>query len=160
MHTVGVYLSMFFCNRWPRHTFIPLFLGSIIEAVGVGMLAWALYFEHSPTIYGMIGLTGAGTGLRFMPGSLHAVAFFPEHIAAVVAVMGVAVPFGGTVALTIMGTVFNNTSGIGRDSPFRNFSSLAQLPQDVLDQVTNHAKVCFTSRYYACRSSLLTLDVI
>jgi hypothetical protein len=139
---------MFFCNRWPRHTFVPLFLGSVIEAVGVGMLAWALYREHTPTIYGMIGLTGAGTGLRFMPGILHAIAFFPDRIAAVVAVMGLAVPFGGTVALTIMGTVFNNTSGISRNSPFRDFSTLSELPQDVLARVTDSARVCIPAPTY------------
>lgn len=59
---------MLLCNTWPRQTFLPLFLGSIVEAVGVGMLAYALYFENTPTIYGMMALTGAGTGLRFMPG--------------------------------------------------------------------------------------------
>ncbi|KAI1106739.1 hypothetical protein F4804DRAFT_284191 [Jackrogersella minutella] len=89
-----------FCNGWPRQTFLLLFLGSVIEAVGVGLLAWALSFEHTATIYGMMALTGAGTGLRFMPDSFHAVGFFPEHIATVISVMGVAMTFGGTLALT------------------------------------------------------------
>ncbi|KXJ96882.1 major facilitator superfamily domain-containing protein [Microdochium bolleyi] len=105
---VGVYLSMYLCNVYPRQTFHPLLLGSIIEAVGIGMLAWALHTESSKTIFGMMALTGAGTGLRFMPTSLHAIGMFPDHIATVVSLMNVALPFGGTLALTIMSAVFNN----------------------------------------------------
>jgi hypothetical protein len=138
---VGAFLSMFFCNLWPRQTFLPLFLGSIIEAVGVGMLAWALYMEKTPVIYGMMALTGAGTGLRMMPGRLHAIGFFPNNIATVVSFMGIAVPLGGTLALTIMSTVFNNISGIAEDSPLRNFSTLSQLSPEVLAEVINSAKV-------------------
>ncbi|OTA54932.1 major facilitator superfamily transporter [Hypoxylon sp. EC38] len=138
---VGVYSSLLLCNVWPRQTFIPLFLGSIIEAVGLGMLAWALYFEHTPTIYGMMAVTGAGTGLRFMPGSIHAVGFFPKHKATVMALMGVSLSFGGTFALTIMSTVFNNTSGISRDSPFHNnYDAINQLPDAVKAQVIGSAK--------------------
>ena len=59
---------MFMCNIYPRKTFVPILLGSVIEAIGIGVIAWALYSEHTPTIYGMMALTGAGTGLRMMPG--------------------------------------------------------------------------------------------
>ncbi|KAL7624342.1 hypothetical protein AAE478_005904 [Parahypoxylon ruwenzoriense] len=146
----GVYLSLILCNVWPRQTFLPLFLGSVIEAVGVGMMAWALYFEHTATIYGMMALTGAGTGLRFMPGSLHAVGFFPEYISTVISVMGVATTFGGTLALTIMSTVFNNTSGISRDSPFQNnYDALHNLPDDIKMQVVNGAKEGITWAFVA-----------
>ncbi|EMR71915.1 putative mfs multidrug transporter protein [Eutypa lata UCREL1] len=107
----GAYLSMLFCNTWPRQTFLPLFLGSLSEAIGVGLMAWALYFEKKGTIFAMMAVTGAGTGLRMLPGSLHAIGFFPDHVATVVSLMAVAMPFGGTLALTIMSTVFNNTSG-------------------------------------------------
>lgn len=131
---------MVLCNTWPRQTFLPLLLGSVLEAVGVGLMAWALYFENKSVIFGMMALAGAGTGLRMLPGkllpllpqnrgktetdcrpsntlflslagSLHAIGFFPDHIATVVSLMAVAMPFGGTLALTIMSTVFNNTSG-------------------------------------------------
>lgn len=105
----GVYLAMAFCNAWPRQTFLPLFLGSVLEAVGIGLLAWALSTRHVGTIYGMVALSGVGTGLRFMPGTLHAVGFFPpEKVASVVSLMGIAMPFGGAVALTVMTTVYNN----------------------------------------------------
>lgn len=43
-----------------------------------------------------------------MPGTLHAVGFFPESIASIVSLMGIAMPFGGALALTIMTTVYNN----------------------------------------------------
>lgn len=65
---VGVYMSTFMCNSWPRKTFPPIFIGSVIEMVGIALLAWAIYTEHNPTVYGMMALTGVGTGLRVMPG--------------------------------------------------------------------------------------------
>jgi hypothetical protein len=120
---IGVYLAIMLCNVYPRQTFAPLFLGSIIEAIGITVLAWALNQGHAPTIYGMMGLTGAGTGLRFMPGSLHGIAFFPNHIASVIALTSFAVPFGGTLAMTIMDTVFNNKANLQPDS-----SSASNLP--------------------------------
>lgn len=99
---------MLFCNVWPQGTFLPLFLGSTIEALGIGLLAWAMSTGHTASIFGMVAFSGVGTGLRFMPGTLHAVGFFPENIASIVSLMGIAMPFGGAVALTIMTTVFNN----------------------------------------------------
>lgn len=99
---------MVFCNVWPRNTFLPLFLGSTIEAVGIGLLAWAMFTGKTGTIYGMIAFSGVGTGLRFMPGTLHAVGFFPKSIATIVSLMGIALPFGGALSLTIMTTVYNN----------------------------------------------------
>ncbi|KAI0602266.1 MFS general substrate transporter [Biscogniauxia sp. FL1348] len=44
-----------------------LYTPGLGEAVGLGLMAWALYLEHTPTIFGMIALTGVGVGLRFMP---------------------------------------------------------------------------------------------
>lgn len=55
--------------------------------------------------------------------------------------MGVALPFGGTLALTIMATVFNNTSGIGPNSPLRYSNSLAGVPEPARSQILNNAKV-------------------
>lgn len=110
----GVALAVVFSNAWPRQTFLPLLLGSVVEAVGVGLLAWALGAGDTrrPVVYAMMALTGAGTGLRFQPGSLHALGFFPGHVAQVTALMALAVPFGGTLALTLMSTVFNNVAGL------------------------------------------------
>lgn len=106
----GVYLAVVFCNAWPRGTFLPLFLGSALEALGIGLLAWALSTGRVACIYGMVALSGVGTGLRFMPGTLHAVGVFPGSVASIVSLMGIATPFGGAVALTVMSTVYNNLS--------------------------------------------------
>lgn len=138
---VGVYASMFLCNKYPRKTFFPTMLGSIIEAIGVGMLAWALYSESIPTIYGMMAVTGVGTGLRLLSVQLHAVGFFPRSIATVVSLLSVTLPFGGTLGLTIMTTVFNNKSGINNDSPVRNFDVLSSLPEAQRSIVTQQAKM-------------------
>ncbi|CCF33932.1 major facilitator superfamily transporter [Colletotrichum higginsianum] len=138
---VGVYMSTFMCNSWPRKTFPPIFIGSVIEMVGIALLAWAIYTEHNPTVYGMMALTGVGTGLRVMPGTLHGIGFFPKSIAAVVSLMSVAYPFGGTFGLTVMTTVFNNVSGIGNNSPLRDFTTLKNLPAATQQQVTHEAKM-------------------
>ncbi|KAK1639681.1 major facilitator superfamily transporter [Colletotrichum phormii] len=138
---VGVYASAFMCNGWPRKTFPPIFLGSILEMLGIGLLAWALWTEHLPTVYGMMALTGVGTGLRIMPVPLHGVGYFPKKIAAVISLMAVAYPFGGTLGLTIMTTVFNNASGISEDSPLRDFEALSRLPAATQQQVTHDAKM-------------------
>lgn len=72
----GVYLAMRMCNYYPRQTFVPLLFGSILEAVAVGILPWALYKEHIPTISGLLVLAGAGAGLRSMPGTVLCVKTF------------------------------------------------------------------------------------
>jgi hypothetical protein len=144
----GVYLAMIMCNFYPRQTFHPLFLGSIIEATGVSVLTWALWHGHIPTIYGMMGLTGSGTGLRFMPGSLHGIGFFPNNIASVMALAGFSIPFGGTIAMTIMDTVFNNKAGIPSSSAAGSTSgsstylqSISDLPQDAQDKIRHQSKM-------------------
>ncbi len=64
----------------------------------------------------MMALTGHGIGIRMNPASLHALAYFPSMTAAITSLTAFAMPFGGTVALTIMSTVFNNKSGGTTDS--------------------------------------------
>ncbi|KAI0181965.1 MFS general substrate transporter [Hypoxylon sp. FL1284] len=130
---VGTILSIQLCNTWPRRTFPPLFFAALIQTVGVGLLAWALYFEHTPTIYGMMGLTGVGVGLQYMPGSLHSVGFFPNNIATVISVLSVAGTLGGTLALTVMSTVFNNTSGISYNSAFQS-EQTNNVPDEVKER--------------------------
>lgn len=130
---------MFMCNRWPRMTFPPLFLGSTIETVGVGVLAWALYTEQTATIFGMMALVGCGMGLRFMVAPLHGIGIFKSHRASVIGLMAVAVPFGGTIGLTIMSTVFNNASGL--DTKHSDFSTLQDQPDGVREQAIYDAKV-------------------
>lgn len=63
---VGLYLAFTLVNTWPRNTYTPLLIGSVLQAVGMGMLAWALYAERKPVIYGMMALAGAGSGFRLL----------------------------------------------------------------------------------------------
>ena len=104
----GVYAAMAMCNFWPRDTFNPLWLGSAIELVGVGLITWVATSGSIGTLRGMMALAGAGTGLRLMPATLHAAAIWPDRLASVISLMDFAQPFGGTLALTIMGAVFNS----------------------------------------------------
>uniref|UniRef100_A0A8H7NDY3 Major facilitator superfamily (MFS) profile domain-containing protein n=2 Tax=Bionectria ochroleuca TaxID=29856 RepID=A0A8H7NDY3_BIOOC len=105
---VGILLCSMICSSWPRMTWPAIFLGTLVEAVGIGMMAYALYTESSPTIFGMMALVGAGGGLRMMASPLHGV---------------------GTIGLTIMSTVFNNVSNLETDGDFsaiRNMDPIAQ----------------------------------
>ena len=105
---VGAYIAMFMCNYFPASTFWPLFLGTIVETVGIGMIAYATNIKHVPLICGMMGLAGAGTGMRFMPATLHITGIWPTRRAAALSLMRFALPFGGTIGLAIMGYVYNN----------------------------------------------------
>lgn len=109
--TVGAYMAQYATNTWPRETFPPLFLGSITSAVGITVLAWATHEGSTSTILGMMALTGHGVGMRMSPSALHGLAFFPDMTAQITCLVSLAVPLGGTVALTLMSTVFNNKSG-------------------------------------------------
>jgi len=109
--TVGGYMAMFGSNVWPRQTLPSLLLGSITTAVGITVLAYAINAENTNLVYGMMALTGHGVGMRLNPGSLHGLAYFPTKTAAITCIVSFAGPFGGTVGLTLMSTVFNNKSG-------------------------------------------------
>lgn len=65
---VGAYLAMFTCNVYPRQTWFPLAFGTLVEPLGITLLAVAINWDNVPVICGMLGLTGVGTGIRFMPG--------------------------------------------------------------------------------------------
>lgn len=144
----GVLICNFMCNRWPRHTFPCVFLGTIIEAIGVGLLAYALYIEDKGFIYGMMAVVGCGSGMRFMASPLHGIGLFKNLRASVIALMALAVPFGGTVGLTIMAAVFNNTSGLDSDS---GFSQIRSQPEDVRAASIHGAKV-ITPHTNHCRT--------
>jgi len=107
----GVYTAMFFVNVWPRQTIPVLLLGTTSAGVNIIVIAWACQSEHINLIYGMIALTGFGVGVNMNPGSLHALAYFPGMTAPITCLVSFAFPFGGTITLTIMSTVFNNRSG-------------------------------------------------
>jgi hypothetical protein len=119
----GVYVCSFMCNKWPRMTFPCIFLGTLTEAVGLGVLAWAIYANRLSVTYGMMALVGCGSGMRFMASPLHGIGLFRHLRASVIGLMAVAIPFGGTIGLTIMSTVFNNTSGLDSHSDFSSVHS-------------------------------------
>jgi hypothetical protein len=127
-------------------TFPPIFLGTTVETIGVGLLAWAMYTERTATVYGMMSLVGAGIGLRFMAAPLHGLGIFRQHRAAVVGLLSVAIPFGGTLGLTVMSTVFNNVSGF--DSSQDSFAPSQDLPLEVQEHIIHKAKVSRTSKLY------------
>jgi len=102
---------MFCTNIWPRQTTPAILLGCITSAVGITVLAWAIDVGTDSVIYGMMALTGHGIGMRMVPATLHCLAFFPAQTAAITFIGSFALPFGGTVSLTLMSTVFNNKSG-------------------------------------------------
>lgn len=106
-------MGMFFSNIWPRQTLPSLVLGSITSAVGITVLTTAIEQSNVAVVYGMMALTGHGVGMRLNPGSLHGLAYFPSDTAAITCLASFAVPFGGTVALTLMATVFNNRDAGG-----------------------------------------------
>jgi hypothetical protein len=105
---VGVYTAMFLCNVWPAQTFYPLFIGSIIEAVGLSLLAWAVSTRQGPLVSGMLALAGAGTGLRFMPVVLHSAGIWPTRIAASQTLLSLMIPLGETIGISMMSAVFAN----------------------------------------------------
>ncbi|GAB1317907.1 Tetracycline efflux protein [Madurella fahalii] len=113
----GVYMAMFFINVWPRQTLPALLIGSVSSAVGITVLPWACQSDNTPLIYGMMALAGYGVGMNTNPGSLHGLAYFPGMTAPISCLVSFAVPFGGTIALTIMSTVFNNKSGPNHEDP-------------------------------------------
>ncbi|KAL4757458.1 putative MFS multidrug transporter [Aspergillus foveolatus] len=104
----GVYLAILLCNTYPAQTFPPLLFGTVAETVGLGMMIYAIRTEQSNILNGMMVLAGAGTGIRLMPASLHASGVWPDRIASALSLLRFALPFGGTLGITIMGSVFNN----------------------------------------------------
>lgn len=147
----GVYLAIFACNVWPAHTFAPLSLGTIIETVGIALITWAVTTRDLPLISGMMVVAGAGTGLRFMPSTLHAAGIWPDRLAPAMSIMKFCLPFGGTLALTIMGSVFNNkmsdafAASDGSPGTIDSHSSqsldfINDLPHDAQSQIRNAGK--------------------
>ncbi|KAJ6260058.1 Efflux pump FUS6 [Drechslerella dactyloides] len=152
---VGVYLAMFICNVYPRQTWLPMFFGSWIEPIGLGLLTYALSTRNVAMVNGFLALSGVGTGVRLMPGTLHAVGIEPHRIAQVVSLMSFVLPLGGTLGLTMMGSVFNNkfaqglqklghdgTGFAGKETgrSTQSIEEIRQLPAPILEKVAEIAK--------------------
>jgi hypothetical protein len=87
----------------------------------------------------MMALVGCGSGMRFMASPLHGIGLFRHLRASVIGLMAVAIPFGGTIGLTIMSAVFNNTSGL--DSTGGEFGHVEDKAGEVNEQAVEHAKM-------------------
>jgi hypothetical protein len=123
-------MAMFTSNVWPRQTLPALLLGTTTSAVGTTVLTWAINADKTNLIYGMMALTGHGIGMRLSAGTLHGLAYFPQNTATVTFLMSFALPFGGTISLTLMSTVFNNESGSQHTDPKRGirYGFIALIP--------------------------------
>jgi hypothetical protein len=129
---------MYICNKWPRQTFWPIFSGSIIEAIGIGLLAWACSTRGHANVNGMMGLAGVGTGLRFMPVTLHASGIWPSRLAPILSLMSFVMPFGGTISIGMMSAVFTNKFNIGIAHVFSGSEYVSNLHSATsLDAITH-----------------------
>lgn len=123
------------------------------------------YTELWTAIYGMLGLTGVGTGIRLMPGTLHGVGYYRQQIASVVSIMNLAVSLGGTIASTIMLNIFNNKlsgAGInlahGTSSSASSFSAISSLPPKEQEYFRSKASEGIVVAFYGI-SSFMWLGV-
>ena len=155
---------MFICNVWPRKTWHPLAFGTIVEALGITLLAAAVGWDHLPTVYGMLALTGVGTGIRYMPGTLHGVGYYRKHIASIVSMVQLSIALGSTLASTIMLNIFNNemaNAGIhlNAGSSTSSLSGINKLPKAKLEYLRSHAKDSISIAFHGI-SSFMWLGVI
>jgi MFS family permease len=146
---IGGYSAMFLCNVWPRQTFFPLSIGSIVEAIGFGVLAYATSTRNATLVSVFMAFSGAGTGVRMMPNTLHAAGVWPNKLASVMSLMDFALPFGGTVSIAIMSAVFYNkfsnalaSVDVGQNvatnftsNSTSSLQSINQLPTVIQDQI-------------------------
>ena len=116
------------------------------------MVAYAMYTESSPTIFGMMALVGMGTGLRFMSAPLHGIGIFRKDRAAVIGLLSLAFPLGGTIGLTIMSTVFNNTSNFDSSG---DFSAIRDLPSALQTEYKESVKMGLVWSFVAITPLLL-----
>ncbi|KAL2833886.1 major facilitator superfamily domain-containing protein [Aspergillus cavernicola] len=154
----GVYLALFLCNVYPAQTFYPLTLGTLAETIGLALVTWGIRTQQTSIITGMMVLAGAGTGIRMMPAQLHAAGIWPDRIAAALSLMRFALPFGGTLGITIMGSVFNNKLGVvgggvsatdlGRGGR-QSLDYIASLPGDLQDEVRRQGRDAIMWAYIA-----------
>ncbi|KAI4948186.1 hypothetical protein J4E91_006180 [Alternaria rosae] len=105
---VGVYTAIVMCNVYPRQTIWPLLIGTIVETGSIGALSWAMRARQRTAVNVLMGVAGFGTGIRFMPENLHLTGMYRDKIAVILGLLSFAGPFGGTIVLTVMGSVFQN----------------------------------------------------
>lgn len=142
---VGVYIAMYLCNVRPCQTFFPLFVGSIVEGVGLAVLTYAVSIRHGTLVSVFLAISGAGTGLRFMPVVLHAAGIWSTRVPAMQSLLSFMLPLGETIGISMMGAVFTNklrhySAGISPEySGAGNLATLDGLSGPVKDAVQNAA---------------------
>jgi hypothetical protein len=147
---VGVYLAMFLCNVWPAQTFYPLFIGSIVEGVGLSALAWAVSVRNVTLVKVFLAVSGSGTGFRFMPVVLHAAGIWSTRVPAMQSLLSFMLPFGETIGISMMGAVFSNKLELflsqiprlgddGLSGGLSNLAALNSLPLSLKDDVQGAA---------------------
>jgi hypothetical protein len=141
---VGVYVAMFMCNIRPAQTFYPLFIGSIVEGIGLAVLTYAVSIRHGTLVSVFLAISGAGTGLRFMPVVLHAAGIWSTRVPAMQSLLSFVLPLGETIGISMMGAVFTNklghfSSSIPGYDGAQNFAALDGLSGPVKAAVQNAA---------------------
>jgi hypothetical protein len=105
---VGVYVAMYMCNQSPRQTYLPLVFGSVVETIGLALLTYAVSIRDKTLVKVFLAVTGAGTGLRFMPVVLHAAGIWATRIPSIQSLLSFMIPLGETIGISTMGSVFSN----------------------------------------------------
>lgn len=101
----------------------------------------------------MLALTGVGTAIRFMPGTLHGVAYYRNNIAPMVSILMLAGSMGGALGLTVMGNIFNSrmsSAGFSFSSTNTgNLNAIYDLPDAAQQLLVNTAKNAIVLAFYA-----------
>ncbi|KAF1364890.1 hypothetical protein EJ07DRAFT_161867 [Lizonia empirigonia] len=142
---VGVYVAMYLCNVRPAQTFFPLFVGSIVEGVGLAVLRYAVSIRHGTLVSVFLAISGAGTGLRFMPVVLHAAGIWSTRVPVMQSLLSFMLPLGETIGISMMGAVFSNklNHSLSSITDYKggagNLASLDGLPAPIKTAVQNAA---------------------
>lgn len=136
---VGVYSASIMCNIWPGQTFLPILIGSIVEAVGLAVLTYSISIRHTTMVSVFLAVAGAGTGLRFMPLVLHAAGIWSTRVPSMQSLLSFMLPLGETVGIAMMGTVFSNklTASVSQISHSVNGAALPFSGPPSLDMLAS-----------------------
>jgi hypothetical protein len=143
---VGVYVASYLCRVWPRQTFSPLVIGSVVEGVGLALLTYSISVRNQTLVKVFLGVAGAGTGLRFMPVVLHAAGTWSTRIPSMQSLLSFMLPLGETIGISMMGAVFSNKlntglASIANRTPGLELSSSSIQNLDVLNSLAPTTKM-------------------
>jgi hypothetical protein len=148
----GACMAIFLCRVFPRQTWWPLFVGTIVEPLGITLIAVGLSAQNKSLIYAMLAVAGIGTGIRFMPGTLHGVGYYPKQIASIVSIISLSISLGGTFGTTIMLNIFNNrmrSSGVSFEGAGQSFGEIDSLPAETQALLREKAKSSIAVAFYS-----------